>query len=70
MEEDIWLGADVKIMDGCHVGKGVIIGAGSLVNKDIPDYKVVAGSPARILKSRAKSPGDSGGNRDRDRIDT
>jgi acetyltransferase-like isoleucine patch superfamily enzyme len=53
MEDDIWLGADVKILDGCNIGRGVIIGAGSLVNKDIPDYKIVAGSPAKIIRDRA-----------------
>jgi acetyltransferase-like isoleucine patch superfamily enzyme len=53
MEDDIWLGADVKILDGCRIGKGVIIGAGSLVNKDIPAYKIAAGSPAKIIKDRS-----------------
>jgi acetyltransferase-like isoleucine patch superfamily enzyme len=53
MEDDIWLGADVKIMDGCHIGQGAIIGASSLVTKDIPNYKIAAGSPARVLRDRS-----------------
>ena len=57
MEEDIWLGAGVKILDGCHVGSGVIVGAGSLVNKDIPEFKIAAGSPARVIRDRTKSNG-------------
>jgi acetyltransferase-like isoleucine patch superfamily enzyme len=56
MEADIWLGADVKILDGCHIGRGTIIGAGSVVNKDIPDYKIAAGAPARIIKDRPELP--------------
>jgi len=52
MEEDIWLGADVKVLDGCHIGKGVVIGAGSVVNKDLPDMSIAAGTPAKILKER------------------
>jgi acetyltransferase-like isoleucine patch superfamily enzyme len=56
MDEDIWLGAFVKILDGCHIGRGVIIGAGSLVNKDVDSYKIAAGSPARIIRDRQSLP--------------
>lgn len=35
---------------GCKIGRHCVIGAGSMVNKDIPDYCVVVGSPARIIK--------------------
>ncbi len=58
MDEDIWLGADVKILDGCHIGRGVVIGAGSLVTKDIPEYKVAIGSPVRIVRDRTRSNGN------------
>lgn len=44
-----WIGRSVSIM-GCKIGKGCVIGAGSFVKKDIPDYCVVVGSPARIVK--------------------
>ncbi len=56
MEEDIWLGADVKILDGCHIQKGVIIGAGSVVNKDIQAFKIAAGIPARVIRDRKSRP--------------
>lgn len=57
MDEDIWLGAFVKILDGCRIGKGVVVGAGSLVTKDISDFKIAAGSPARVIRDRTVSNG-------------
>ncbi len=62
MAEDIWLGADVKILDGCHVGKGAIIGAGSVVNKDIHDFAIAAGAPCRVIKTRG-GPGKAAASR-------
>ena len=53
IENDVWIGARVIILPGCkHIGKGVIIGAGSVVTKDIPDYAIVGGNPAKIIKMR------------------
>ena len=53
IESDVWIGARVIVLPGCkHIGKGVIIGAGSVVTKDIPDYAIVGGNPAKVLKSR------------------
>ena len=53
IDDDVWIGARVMILPGCkHIGKGVIIGAGSVVTKDIPDYAIVGGNPARVIKSR------------------
>lgn len=49
---DVWVGANTLILDGVIVGNGVIIAAGSVVTKDIPDYAVVAGVPAIIKKFR------------------
>lgn len=50
--EDCWIGAKAVILDGVKIGKGVIIAAGALVNKDINDYEIVAGVPAKVIKSR------------------
>jgi acetyltransferase-like isoleucine patch superfamily enzyme len=47
-----WIGAGATILDGVTVGKGVIVGAGSVVTKDIPDYAIVAGTPATVLRMR------------------
>ena len=50
---DVWIGTRVIILPGCkRIGKGVIIGAGSVVTKDIPDYAIVGGNPARVIKVR------------------
>lgn len=49
---DSWIGAGSIILDGVMVGKGVIVGAGSVVTKDVPDYAVVTGVPAKILRIR------------------
>lgn len=51
--EDCWIGNGSLIM--ANIGKKCIIGAGSVVIKDIPDYSIVAGNPAKILKSRLEN---------------
>ena len=50
--DDVWIGRRAIIMPGVHIGKGCIIGAGAVVTKNIPDYSVAAGVPARVVKSR------------------
>ncbi len=49
---DVWIGGHVIILPGVNIGNGVIIGAGAVVTKDVPDYAVMGGSPARVLKYR------------------
>lgn len=49
---DVWIGRNAIIITGCQVGNGVIIGAGAVVTKDIPDYAVVAGVPAKTIRYR------------------
>ena len=49
---DVWIGQRVMIMPGVKIGNGVIIAAGAVVTKDIPDYAVVGGVPAKVLKYR------------------
>ena len=53
IHDDVWIGARSIILPGCKIiGRGVIIGAGSVVTKDIPDYAIVGGNPGRIIKYR------------------
>jgi acetyltransferase-like isoleucine patch superfamily enzyme len=52
IQEDAWIGSGSKILMGVTIGKGAIIGAGSVVTKDVPPYHVVAGNPAETIKMR------------------
>jgi maltose O-acetyltransferase len=49
---DVWIGTRVIILSGVTIGNGVIIGAGAIVTKDIPDYAIAAGNPAKIIRYR------------------
>lgn len=51
---DCWIGDSVIILPGVTIGEGVIIGAGAVVRNDLPDYAVVIGNPAQIIKFRKK----------------
>ena len=48
--DDVWIGFNASILKGVRIGRGAIIGAGSLVNKDIDPWTVVAGNPARVIR--------------------
>lgn len=52
IEDDVWLGTRSVILSGVRIGKGSIIAAGALVNRDIPPYSIVAGVPGKVIKSR------------------
>lgn len=49
---DVWIGANVLIKQGVRVGDGAIIGMGSVVTKDIPNYQIFAGNPAKFIRDR------------------
>ncbi|MBQ3098139.1 MAG: acyltransferase [Kiritimatiellae bacterium] len=51
IEDDVFIGARVIILKGVTIGKGSTIGAGSVVTKSIPPYSIVAGNPARVIRS-------------------
>ncbi len=46
-----WLGINVAVMPNVRIGKGCVIGANSVVTQDVPDYHIVAGAPARVIKA-------------------
>jgi acetyltransferase-like isoleucine patch superfamily enzyme len=52
IEDDCWIAANAVILAGVTIGKGSVVAAGSVVNEDVPAFSVVAGVPARVIKSR------------------
>lgn len=52
IENDVWIGRNAIILAGCHIGNGAIVGAGAVVTKDIPDYAIVVGVPAKVIRYR------------------
>jgi acetyltransferase-like isoleucine patch superfamily enzyme len=51
LEDGVWVGAHVTILKGVTIGKSAIIGAGSVVTRDVPDNVVAAGNPCRVLRA-------------------
>ena len=49
---DVWIGSNVIVLRGVHVGNGAIIAAGAVVTKDVPEYTIVGGVPAHTIKKR------------------
>lgn len=50
VEEDVWIGINVTLLAGAHIGRGAIIGACSVVTQEIPPYAVAVGNPAKVIK--------------------
>ena len=50
IEDNVWIGINSTILPGVRIGYGAIVGAGSVVTKDVPAMTIVAGNPARIIK--------------------
>ena len=48
--DNVWIGGNTVIMPGVHIGSNTVIGAGSVVTKDIPDWVVAVGNPCRVIK--------------------
>jgi phosphonate metabolism protein (transferase hexapeptide repeat family) len=53
---DVWIGHAAIIMPGVSIGTGAIIGSGSVVTKNVPDYTIVAGNPAKMIRRRVTEP--------------
>lgn len=56
VKDDVWIGYGATILDGVTIGQGAIVAAGALVSKDVPDYAIVGGVPAKILRFRYSNP--------------
>lgn len=52
IEDDVWIGMGVKLLPGITIGKGTIIGAGSVVTRSIPAYSIALGAPCRVVRER------------------
>lgn len=52
VDEDVWIGAKSILLRGVHLGRGCIVGAGSVVRRSVPPYAMVAGNPAKIIGFR------------------
>lgn len=51
IDSDVWIGAKASIMPGVHIGRGAIVGTGAVVTRDVPAFAIVAGIPAKIIKT-------------------
>lgn len=54
--DDVWIGSRVTILPGVHIGSHAIIGTGAVVTKDVPEWAIVGGVPAKVLKYRTGVP--------------
>ena len=61
VEDDVWLGFGVIVLDGVRIAKGAVIGAGSVVTRDIPDGAIAVGVPSQIIKMRSDLAGKAEG---------
>lgn len=52
IEDNAWIGAGVTLTDGVRIGRDAVVGAGSVVTKDVAPYDIVAGAPARVIGNR------------------
>lgn len=53
IEDDTWLGVGVTVLEAVHIGKGAVIGAGTVVTKNIPEYCIAVGNPAKVIGERS-----------------
>jgi len=52
INDDVWIGASVVVLPGVTIGRGSVVAAGAVVTKAVPEYSIVAGIPAKIIRSR------------------
>jgi len=52
IEDDVWIGGNVTVLDGVDIGKGSVVGAGAVVTESVPPYVVAVGVPAKVIRER------------------
>ena len=52
IEDDVWLGSSVSILDGVRISQGAVVGSGAVVTRDVPPYAIVGGVPATVIGNR------------------
>jgi acetyltransferase-like isoleucine patch superfamily enzyme len=57
LEDNVWLGLNVQVLDGVTIGEGTVVGAGAVVTRDLPPGSVAVGVPARVIRKRAGQQG-------------
>lgn len=50
IEDDVWIGENVAVLPGVTIGRGAVIGTGSIVTRDVPAFTIAVGAPARLIK--------------------
>lgn len=52
IQDDVWIGSHAVISDGVNIGRSVVVGAGAVVTRNVDDYKIVGGVPAKVIGER------------------
>jgi acetyltransferase-like isoleucine patch superfamily enzyme len=63
IDDGAWIGGGVVVLDGVRIGKNAVVGAGAVVTRDVPDYCIAVGNPAKVIRNLQTDPLPSGSNK-------